>query len=342
MKERFGAAVWGAGWVSTEHLNSYNRNPRTQVVAMGSRRAEQVRERLADTGLTGVSVHTSLDDMLAQDNVDIVSICVPADVQAEAAIKVARAGKHALIEKPVAMTLDELRQVRDAFRQAQVKTLAGFVLRWNPLVQISRSLVEDGWLGKVIYSRIGYLHEVGPWYGSYEWMRTRKRGGSAILLGGCHAIDTLRYIVAKDAVEVAAFSTTGHRTDFEYDPTWVTTIRFDDGSLAHLTASQELHMPYVFPIEIMGSKGAIRDGKLWSDKLKGQTGWAAIPTVMPDSGDVAHHPFQGEIDHLVDCIINDRESHASMEDTVKTHEIVFAMEQSAANGGVPVKLPLLD
>jgi len=66
-----------------------------------------------------------------------------------------------------------------------------------------------------------------------------------------------------------------------------------------------------------------------------------IPATMPDNGHVTHHPFREMIDHLVDYILNDRESHVSAEDAVKTHEIVFALDQSAAQGGKPVKLPLL-
>ena len=74
--------------------------------------------------------------------------------------------------------------------------------------------------------------------------------------------------------------------------------------------------------------------------MPGQTDFATIPTILPDSGDVTHHPFQGEIDHLVDCILNDKESSANVEDGVKTHEICLAAEISAREGG-SVKLPLL-
>ena len=100
-------------------------------------------------------------------------------------------------------------------------------------------------------------------------------------------------------------------------------------------------MPYVFPVEIMGSLGAIRDDRLWSEKLQGQTDWVRIPSIMPDSGKVTHHPFQPEIDHLVDCILRDVPSHVSIEDAVKTHEIVFAFDDSADQGGKPIRLPLL-
>ncbi len=99
-------------------------------------------------------------------------------------------------------------------------------------------------------------------------------------------------------------------------------------------------MPYQFPIEIMGSRGALRDGKLWSDSLAGQTDWVSIPTVMPDSGQVSHHPFRAEISNFVDGILDGAELLSPIEDAAKTHEVVFAMDASAAEGGKLIRLPL--
>lgn len=342
MRDKIHVGIFGAGWVSAEHLKAWKNNPRCEVVAMGSRRAEQVKQRLIEAGVDGkVEICASLEKILQRKDIDVISICLPAYLQAEAAMLAAEAGKHLLVEKPIAKTIAELKQLRDVVCKAGVKTVVGFVLRWNPMVQIVKNLIREGWLGKIIYGRFAYLHELGPWYSGYAWARTQAMGGSVTLLGGCHAIDVMRYLVDDEAAEAVAFSTRGHRFDFEYDPTIVGLVRFKNGAVGQIAASQELHMPYLFPMEIMGSLGAIRDGKIWSEKTKGQTGWANIPSIMPDSGDVSHHPFQGEIDHLVDCILNNKESHASVADSVKTHEIVFAMDDSAAESGRPVKLPLI-
>jgi predicted dehydrogenase len=71
----------------------------------------------------------------------------------------------------------------------------------------------------------------------------------------------------------------------------------------------------------------------------GQRGWATIPTILPDSGDVSHHPFKDQANHFVDCILNGRESLCNLEDAALTHEICFASEISAREGR-PVTLPL--
>jgi predicted dehydrogenase len=342
MAKQLGAAIWGAGWVSGEHLRAWDQNPHCKVVAMGSRTETSVRKRLDEAGVTDVSVHTQLDAILDNPAVDVISICLPADLQAAAAIRAAQAGKHVLIEKPIAKTPDELARLRQVIRTTNVRTVTSFCLRWNPMVQMAKRMIDDGFLGRIIYARFAYLHELNDWYTGWDWVRTKAQGGSVTLLGGCHAIDAMLYLVGRRVAEVTAYSTRGHREEFEYEPTIAGTIRFDDGTLGHIAASQELHMPYTFPIELMGSRGSIRDGKLWSDKLKGQTDWAPIPTVMPDSGDVAHHNFRDEINHFVDCILSGVESHASVENTAHAHEVVFALDESAAQGGQVVRLPAGD
>ena len=68
------------------------------------------------------------------------------------------------------------------------------------------------------------------------------------------------------------------------------------------------------------------------------TDWVEFPTITPDSGSVDHHPFQGEIDHFLGCIIEGKESHASVRDAVNTHEACFAIDRSCAEGGAQVQL----
>ena len=341
MNKKLGAGIWGAGWVSSEHLRAWNNNPNCEIVAMGSRREESVRDRLTETGIKDVKIYTRLDDLLKHPDLNVLSICLPANLQAEAAIKAAQAGKHIMVEKPAAKTPEELNKLREVVRETGVKSCVDFVLRWNPMVQISKRFILNGWLGKIIYSRFAYIHELGSWYSGFNWARTKVQGGSVTLLGGCHAIDAMLFLIDKPVKEVEAYKVRGHRKDFEYEPTIAGIVRFNDDTLGHIAASQELHMPYFFPIELMGSKGAIREGKIWSEELHGQTDWVSIPTIMPDSGDVTHHPFQAGINHLVDCILNNKESHASVEYTAHSHEVVFALDESARMGGKAVQLPFL-
>ena len=98
--------------------------------------------------------------------------------------------------------------------------------------------------------------------------------------------------------------------------------------------------PYVFNINLVGTHGTIKNNRLFSKKkLPGQTSWAEIPTVLPDSGDVTHHPFSHEVEHLLGCIETDTESHCSVADAYITHEVCLAADISGKEGK-PVTLPL--
>jgi predicted dehydrogenase len=335
-----GVAVHGAGWVSGEHIKAYTKNPNTEVRVVSSRKAESARARAEENGIRA-DISTDFGKVLARDDIDVVSICTPNHLHPSETIAAAQAGKHILIEKPAAMNLDDLRAMRDAVRRAGVKTVVSFVLHWNPYFQTVKALLDDGALGKVFYVATDYLHEIGPWWTGYEWARRKETGGSAMLTGGCHAVDAIRWFCG-EVEEVSAYATRGHRQDYEYEPTIVAALKFKNGAIGKVGTSFEIEMPYVFNVELHGSEGAIRNEKLYSKrKFPGLTGFMTIPTIMPDSGDVTHHPFQGEIDHFVECIMNNQESPVNLEDAVKTHEVCIAIDQSAAQGGRPVRLPLL-
>ena len=114
----------------------------------------------------------------------------------------------------------------------------------------------------------------------------------------------------------------------EYDGLEVALVKFDNGVVGKVSVNAECIMPYRFPMRIFGDRGSVFDNRVWSHKFPGQTDWVELPTILPDSSNVAHHPFQAEIDHLVDCVREGRESHCNLEDAIKTHEIAFAALES--------------
>jgi predicted dehydrogenase len=150
-------------------------------------------------------------------------------------------------------------------------------------------------------------------------------------------VDALRHFVNDDVTEVMAYSNK-RNPEYEYDTNIVGIVKFAGGAIGKTSASFDVQSPYAFNIDLLGEKGSIRDNRIFArDFFAGQTDWITVPTIRPDSGDVTHHPFQGEIDHFVDCIVNDRESFLNLEAAAKTHAVCFALDKSAAEGR-PVKL----
>lgn len=356
-----GVLVYGAGWVSGEHIKAFQKNPHTRVVAISSRKMESARRRAQQSGLDGIGMYTDLDRALKHEGVDIVSVCTPQHLHAENTIRAAEAGKHVVIEKPVANNMGELQAMRDAVRRAGVKTVVSFVLRWNPLFETLKSLIADDAFGKIYYVEADYQHHIASWWTGFEDARKKQTGVGAMLVGGCHALDAARWFAGRGCeeaarvVEVFAYrggwrKGTGREYNYlagawsdnspplEYEGLEVFLLRFANGAVGKVSVNFDCIMPYTFPIQIFGEKGSVKDNRIWSHKFPGQKKWIEIPTILPDSADVTHHPFQGEIDHFVNCILNNRESHCNLEDAYHTHEIIFAA-QECYDTGRPVKLP---
>jgi predicted dehydrogenase len=333
-----GAAVWGAGWVSGEHLKAYMANQNTEVVAIGDKSKEIAQAKADFLGLK-CEVYDNLDEMLKRSDLHIVSICTPHNLHVPNLVKIAEAGKHALIEKPLALSVEELKTAYEVVKRTKIKTLVGFEARWNPFIRMMRNLVDDGTLGDLVYLEFGYFSEQGPWWPGFSWGITKESGGTVISVAACHAVDLLLYF-GGDVDEVFAYHTRRNRQDYEYQPTIAGVLKFKNGIVGSLSSSFEVHAPYVFPIVIGGSKGSIRDGKLHTDRFMGQTDWIDIPTVKLDTPDVTHHPFNDEINHFVECILEDRESPQSVFNAGRSVEAGLALDISAETGK-PVRLPII-
>lgn len=336
---KLGVAIHGAGNVARAHAASWKKNPRVEIVSVGSRRRETAQRLIDELGL-GCPATDDFDAVLADPRVDVVNLSGPNHVHAAQGIAAAKAGKHVLVEKPMAISMDENRALREAVHRAGVRSVVSFVLRWNPLFANVKSLLAAGAIGEMFYAEVDYWHGIGPWYHGQSWAVPAKTGGSAMLLAGCHGVDALRWFVGDEAVEVAAVSN-NKLGFFEYDANVAATVKFRGGIVGKTSVLLDCRMPYTFNIDLIGTEGALRDNRLWSKRLlPGQTGWATLPTVMPDSADVHHHPFDAQIDEFVDCIIEGRESHCNVADAYKTHELCLAIDRSIAEGGRPVRLPL--
>ena len=361
-----GVAVSGIGWCATQHLAAFQHNPHTKVTWLHGRDEARTRETLArhQLVLPDARFTARYEDLLAAPDVDIISITTPNHLHAEQAVLAAQAGKHIVLEKPTGLDAGELVRVRDAVRQAGVRTIVSFELRYNPYLAFARWLRVSGWLGEIRFARTQYLSNVTDWYSGWEWVRTEKSGRSHLLAAGCHAVDALRWCSGREPVEVSAFHTR-FTAGYEWPTSIAVNLVLDNRALGHVTSSTDFMLPYTFGVELMGDRATLQQDRLqWLDAPVDLEALAAanpirevrlerttdvlgrpairIDTVMPGSADVSHHPFQAEIDELVACILERRDTSIDVFEAQKTMEVCLAADRSAAEGGQPVKLPLIE
>ncbi len=362
---KLGVAIAGVGWCASQHIAAFVRNPHATITWLCSRDASRARAHLDKYGvpLPDARVTTRYDELLASPEVDIISITTPNHLHADQAVAAARAGKHFLLEKPTGLDVMELTRIRDAVRASGVRTIVSFVLRYNPFLKFARWLRAEGWLGNIRFARTQYLSRVTDWYSGWNWVRTRDSGRSHLLAAGCHAVDALRWCSGLEPTAVSAFHT--HFTaGYEWPTSIVANVVLERDALGHVTSSTDFILPYTFIVELMGDRATLRQESLrWLDTpLDGDALRAANPfpevrletiteaaggpalrihCAMPGSADVSHHPFQAEIDELVACVLEGRETSISVFDAQKTMEVCLAADQSAEQGGRPVALPLI-
>ena len=356
MKDKtYGVLVHGAGWVSAQHLAAYVANPHAKVLAVSSRSAGSARRQANAAGIDDVAIYDDLARALQHPGVDIVSICTPQHIHCQNVLAAARAGKHLVIEKPVANSADELAQMQRVVNESGVKTVVSFVLRWNPLFRELKHRIAGGSIGRPYYVEADYLSHNGSWWSGWNDARTVEKGVSAMLVGGCHAVDALRWFAAQDEFQAArpieVFAAKGgyrkgstreynpltdswseNAPPMEYDGLEVALVRFDNGVLGKVSVNADCIMPYRFPIRVFGDQGTVLDHRIWSHEYPQQPDWIELSETQPDSNDVSHHPFQGQIDHFSHCLQTDQESHCNLADAALTHEVVFAIQRCYATG----------
>jgi UDP-N-acetyl-2-amino-2-deoxyglucuronate dehydrogenase len=340
MSKKYGVGIVGAGWVAAEYVKVFRDHPLTEVIGIYNKTPGKATRLMQEHGVKAKEF-ASFDELLKDDRIRIMVHCAHADSRADYCARAAATGRHLVVEKPMATSRQEVDKLREAVTKAGVKTVCSVVLRWNPQFQTIKALLDDGKLGKLMYAEADYWHPIVKAYPGYPYYIQKISGGSAFTMGGIHAVDILRWL-AGDVVEVAAFSAGPiANPDFQYPPLTVASLRFANGAIGKLSCMVEGETTYIFNTQLFGTDMSIRGNAVHSSKwYPGTTGYWTFPTVTPDSGDVAHHPFKPEIAHFMECIENNVESHAAVHDTYKSMALCFAIDESAAKGGQPVKVKL--
>lgn len=327
-----GVGIVGTGWVAGEHIKAFQKNAQSRVVAMTSRTREGAQAKAEEAGIDDAQIYDSFEEMLSDPRVDAVSICSPPNKHPEQTIQAAEAGKHILIEKAAANDPESLGQMLRVVNAAGVRTVVSFVLHWNPEFLWIRRMLDEQAIGRVFYAEVDYWHEIGPQYAQYRWNIKKSVAGSTFLSAGCHAVDAIRWFTDDEPDEVTAYANQIN-PDYEYPTNCVGIIKFKQGAIGKVSSVFDVKCPYAFNVDLLGDKGAIRDNRIFAREfLAGATDWVSVPTVRPDSGDVTHHPFDGEISHFVDCVANGSESPVNLNNAARTHAVCYALDRSAEQG----------
>ena len=326
------AAVVGLGWPGMQHLKGYIADSRSEVIAVCDLDKTHAEEVASEYKIQ--NVYTNHLEMLENQDIDAVSVCLPNFLHAPISIDALNAGKHVLCEKPPARSAQEAKAMADAASENGKTLMYALVQRFGGNAQRLKQLVTAGELGDIYFGKAAYVRRRGIPIGKEGWFVDRERsGGGALIDIGVHALDCIWWLMnSPRPVEVmgAVYSHFGHLVpdDVKYDVDDGTfaQIRFENGATIILETTWALNLPGDNYIKVAGTKAGAtlnpftlyteEDGKEVDKPLN-------APRI---------NGFDEEVKHFVGCIVEGEEPISSAEQGIMLMQMLDGIYESAEKG----------
>jgi glucose-fructose oxidoreductase len=323
-----GLGLYGLGVIIPQFANCAH----SRLAAVVSGDPAKAHRVAAEHGLPDSSIYSyeNFDQIRDNPDVDIVYVCLPNSMHAEYVIRAARAGKHVMCEKPMAVSAAECVRMIAACKAAKRKLMIGYRCHFEPFNLEAMRLARSGAAGKIRYVR----SEHGFIQGDPEKWRLKRAlaGGGSLMDMGVYSLQAARYMTGEEPVAVQALESTD-RTDprfHEVEDQIDWQLLFPSGAVA---ACKSMYSAAQNHIIAVGDKGRIElepatryDGNhMWT----GRDGREHEITPPPGPG---RTQFAGQLDHLAECIASGREPIVSGEEGLRDMRIVEAIYRSAREG----------
>ena len=276
-----GFAILGAGMIAEYHAQAIaaNRENGARLVAIGHYDAQRFAEIEQRFGVPCQTEH----ELLSNPRVDVLCLCTPSGQHAQQTIAAAQAGKHVLVEKPMATRLEDADAMIAACDQNQVTLGVAFQGRTKPVFQRIHAAVQSGELGELTLGLVNLpFYRSQAYYDQAAWRGTWALDGGGVLMNqGIHQVDLLAWYMG-DPVSVTAHAMTLQR-EIEVEDTLCASLRFAGGALAAINATVAAAPGFPPRLEIYGTRGGVQvDGdtvtRWWSQDAPEQTPTIAQPS----------------------------------------------------------------
>ncbi len=345
MENQVGVALIGSQFISSIHAEALKSVANARIVAVMSPTKAHVKNFAKIHAIP--NYFTRLEDMLDMDEIQMVVIGAPNHLHCEITEKIASAGKHVVVEKPLCLNLHEADRMIDACKKANVKLMYAEELCFAPKYVRLKELLNEGALGKPVIFKQSEKHD-GP-HSDHFW-DVELAGGGVTMDMGCHAIQFFRWLNAKnDIISVYAQMTTSvHQRRTKGDDNAVIILEFENGVTAVAEESWTKLGGMDDRAEIHGSEGVayadiLQGNSIQTYSVKG-VGYA-VEKAGNTKGwsftmyeEVWNYGFPQEFTHFVDCVKYDKTPLITGEDGKAVLEVIFAAYESAGTGR-KVKLP---
>ena len=334
MSDKLGAAVIGLGMMGERHARIWAELPQTRLVSVCDIIPERARAVAEDYPCM---VAASLEETVSAPGVDIVSVCTDDQAHVQPAMAAAAAGKHVLVEKPLATSLADCDRIIQACERAGVKLMTGHVCRFDPRYVACHDAVVSGEVGDIVqvFARRNNIVTSGR--------RIGPRTSVAFFLG-VHEIDLMCWITGSRITRVHAESTSKVLADIPADDTILTVLRLEDGAVGCIETCWVI--PEGSPnsldarLEVVGTRGRVAAHVGGEEVIEAaDSGRVRRPDIVywTEVHGRAHGALREQLEHFADCVLTGDELVITPAEARHAVEVAEAIHRSLETGA-PVQL----
>jgi predicted dehydrogenase len=347
---RLRVAFIGTGGICVMHLEAYSRLPEFEVVASCDIKPERNAWFVQQPGMQNVRTYLDYNEMLKKEKLDVVDVCTPNGVHAEATIAALKAGCHVMVEKPMGMNPEECAKMCAAAKKAGKILGVGFQFRYNSSTQMCRRAFDAGVLGDVLVVKVQAMRRRGvPNWGVFG--QKELQGGGPMIDIGVHMIECSHYAVGQPVPVAATGMTWTYLGDKPSQvvscwPNWdyknytvedlcVGQVRFANGMLMQIESAFCSHIETneYLNWQVLGTKGGFdfKNATLYHDlagtMVNSKAGW------LPTQEDTYPAMFYHKLKAFGDAIRFGKPLTADGEEGLAVQKIINGLYSSAEQGG---------
>lgn len=342
-------ALIGCGRISTNHIKAALNN-KLEIAAVCDIEERHMDSLLEKHGLekdTSIKRYVDYRKMLEEVKPELVSIATESGSHAEIALYCINAGIHVIIEKPMAMSIEDAEEIIRKSKEKKVKVSACHQNRFNIAVQEMRKALEQGRFGKLSHGSIHVRwNRNQEYYTQAPWRGTWEQDGGALMNQCIHGIDLLRWMMGDEVEEVYGVTRQQFHHYLETEDIGIAVVKFKNGAVATIEGTTNVYPKNLEEtLYLFGEKGTVKLGgtstnniDVWDfadeteedDKNKG---------LEEETCNVYGNGHSSLFADVIDAIQNDREPYVNAVAGRNALEMVLAIYKSQKEG-IPVKLPL--
>ncbi len=257
--------IVGCGRVSGKHISALKQIVGARITAVCDISEERAKKAAVETGS---KCYLSYDEMLKDPMVDAINICTPSGLHPEMTIKAARAGKHIVCEKPIALKMKDAKNMLEECKKARVSLFVVKQNRYNPPILHLKKAIRDGRFGRIFLANVTVRWSRGQdYYDRDAWRGKIVHDGGVLLNQTSHHIDMLQWLVGEIDSVICKKATFAH--NIETEDTAVAVLKFKNGAIGTFEGTT-----CTFPkdlegsISILGEKGSVKVGGFAMNKME--------------------------------------------------------------------------